>query len=63
MEYEKLRIISYNDPKEAEKEYENRLNSLTTFKTDLIITPYSVQKEERVVHERYSLFYMLEHYR
>ena len=58
MEYEKLRIISYNDPKEAEKEYENRLNSLTTFKTDLIITPYSVQKEERVVHERYSLFYM-----
>lgn len=58
MDYKKLRIISYNDPEKIEEEYKKRLNYPTTFKTDLIITPYSVQKEERVIQERYPLFYM-----
>lgn len=58
MDYKKLRIISYNSTKVAEEEYQLRLNSLSTFKTDLIITPYSIQKEERLNHERYPLFYL-----
>lgn len=58
MDYKKLRIISYNSTKVAEEEYHQRLNSISTFKTDLIITPYSIQKEERVTEERYPLFHL-----
>lgn len=58
MDYKKLRIISYNSTKVAEEEYQLRSNSLSTFKTDLIITPYSIQKEERLNHERSPLFYL-----
>lgn len=58
MKYQKLRIFSYNHPNELEGEYKNRLNNLTTFKTDLMLTPYSVTKGERVINEKYPLFYM-----
>lgn len=58
MQYEKLKVISFNSQQNVEEEYAKRLNYPTTFKTNLIIIPYSVQKEERVIQERYPLFHM-----
>ena len=55
MKYQKMRILSYGNYHEINEEYERRLNSYSTEKTDLGIHPFNL--EERM-SDIYPLFYI-----
>ncbi|MFV8806431.1 Fic family protein [Aerococcus urinaeequi] len=57
--YQKLRILSYDRSLDVEEEYRKRIESPSTTVTDLVITPYSQQKEAKVTGKKYPLFYTI----
>lgn len=57
--YQKLRILAYDRSLSVEEEYEKRIVSPSAIITDLVITPYSQQKEAKMIGTRYSMFYII----
>lgn len=55
MKYQKMRILSYSNYNNIDNEYDRRLNSYSTEKTDLGIHPFNL--EERM-SDIYPLFYL-----
>lgn len=59
MSYKLLRIVGYNDYKKVEKEYNKRITSPSTIKTDLEIYSYSVMKQKRELNRKHPLYFVL----
>lgn len=57
MEYQKLRIISYESQEKHMEEYQARFSSPATFKTGLSIVPFSKTTGLRLSSEQFELFY------
>ncbi len=55
MNYQKMRILSYNDHDNIEAEYEKRFNSYSTERTNLLIHPFNLEARTSDV---YPLFYL-----
>lgn len=55
--YETLTVYGYKNFKDVENEYMRRLNSPSSVRTNLLISPFSQQKEVRL-GQKYPLFYM-----
>lgn len=56
MKNKNLRIISYNNPELFDEEFNSRYHSSCTFRTGLLIVPFSAVKGERLPSEKYELF-------
>lgn len=54
--YKKLRIVAYENYSEYENEFNNRINSVSTYIPNLEINPFSPQKEIREPGIKYQLF-------
>ena len=55
--YKSLEIVSYENYNNYEEEYQKRVNTLSSFKTNLAIHPFSKKKQQREI-ESYNLFYI-----
>lgn len=56
MEYQKLRILSYERGIDIDEEFKKRISSYTTISTDLEIIPFL--NEQKVVEKKFQLFYL-----
>lgn len=56
MEYQKLRILSYERDIDIDEEFKKRISSYTTISTDLEIIPFL--NEQKVVEKKFQLFYL-----
>lgn len=56
MNYQKLRILSYDSQFNLNEEYEKRFNSYSTIHTGISIFPFL--NEQKVTSEKYELFYV-----
>lgn len=56
MDYQKLRILSYERNIDIDEEFEKRFSSYTTILTDLEIIPFL--NEQKVVERKFQLFYL-----
>lgn len=56
MDYQKLRILSYERGIDIDEEFKKRISSYTTISTDLEIIPFL--NEQKVVEKKFQLFYL-----
>ncbi|MEY8369954.1 Fic family protein [Aerococcaceae bacterium 50-4] len=57
--YQKLRILAYDRSVVIKEEYQKRIDSFSAIVTELVITPYSQQKQTKIAGAHYPLFYSI----